>query len=128
MGLGGAGECGRRDVVLVGEKTEHRSAAAAGDLAGVALGVDPRGAGDGGAEDDAGDREAAAGGPIALVRDGDPISLDIPARRLDLLVDGAELARRRAEWAVPGPKIRVGWLSRYARLVTSANTGAVLAE
>ncbi|MBI5018509.1 MAG: dihydroxy-acid dehydratase [Deltaproteobacteria bacterium] len=70
--------------------------------------------------------EAAAGGPIALVRDGDPISLDIPARRLDLRVEAEELERRRAEWAVPAPKVRVGWLSRYARLVTSANTGAVL--
>jgi dihydroxy-acid dehydratase len=72
--------------------------------------------------------EAAAGGPIALVRDGDEISLDIPSRRLDLLVEAAELERRRAEWAVPAPKVRVGWLARYARLVTSANTGAVLAE
>ena len=70
--------------------------------------------------------EAAAGGPIALVRDGDQVVLDIPARRLDLQVDEAELAERRRGWEPPAPKIRAGWLARYARLVTSANTGAVL--
>ncbi|MBE0616725.1 MAG: dihydroxy-acid dehydratase [Proteobacteria bacterium] len=70
--------------------------------------------------------EAAAGGPIALVRDGDEVVLDIPARRLDLRVEEAELAARRSEWAPPPPKTRTGWLARYARLVTSANTGAVL--
>jgi dihydroxy-acid dehydratase len=72
--------------------------------------------------------EAAAGGPIGLVRDGDEISLDIPGRKLDLLVGPEELGRRRAEWSVPAPKVKVGWLARYARLVTSANTGAVLAD
>ena len=72
--------------------------------------------------------EAAAGGPIALVHDGDDIRLDIPSRRLDLLVDEAELERRRAVWAPPVSKIRTGWLARYARLVTSANTGAVLSD
>ncbi len=70
--------------------------------------------------------EAAAGGPIALVRDGDEIELDIPARRLELRVDEEELAARRAGWAEPAPRVRGGWLLRYARLVTSANTGAVL--
>jgi dihydroxy-acid dehydratase len=70
--------------------------------------------------------EAAAGGPIALVRDGDEIALDIPNRKLDLLVDGRELESRRASWSPPEPKVRSGWLARYARLVTSANTGAVL--
>ncbi|MDF1552193.1 MAG: dihydroxy-acid dehydratase [Deferrisomatales bacterium] len=70
--------------------------------------------------------EAAAGGPIALVQDGDPIELDIPGRRLQLVVDAAELAARRARWVAPEPKIRSGWLARYARLVTSANAGAVL--
>ncbi len=69
--------------------------------------------------------EAAAGGTIALVRDGDPIRLDIPNRQLELLVDDAELARRRGEWSAPLPKIRTGWLARYAKVVTSANTGAV---
>lgn len=70
--------------------------------------------------------EAAAGGPIALVRDGDEVELDIPGRRLELRVDAAELERRRQGWAPPPPKVRSGWLARYARLVTSANTGAVL--
>ena len=70
--------------------------------------------------------EAAAGGPIALVRDGDEVELDIRGRRLELRVDPDELARRREGWSAPEPKVRTGWLARYARLVTSANTGAVL--
>jgi len=69
--------------------------------------------------------EAAQGGPIALVRDGDRIRLDIPARRLELLVDDETLAKRRAAWSAPQPKIKTGWLSRYAKVVTSAHTGAV---
>lgn len=69
--------------------------------------------------------EAAQGGPIALVRDGDRILLDIPARKLELLVDEATLATRRATWSAPQPKIRTGWLARYAKVVTSAHTGAV---
>ncbi len=72
--------------------------------------------------------EAAAGGPIALVRDGDQVVIDIPARSIELKVDAAELERRRAAWTPPEPKIRKGWLARYARLVTSAATGAVLEE
>ncbi len=71
--------------------------------------------------------EAAEGGPIALVRTGDRIRIDIPARSLNLLVDEAELARRQAAWKKPRPKISKGWLGRYSRLVTSANQGAVLA-
>ncbi|HNW93519.1 MAG TPA: dihydroxy-acid dehydratase [bacterium] len=70
--------------------------------------------------------EAAAGGPIALVRDGDRISIDIPRRKLDLLVDDAELARRKAQWQAPAPKVTTGYLARYARMVTSASTGAVV--
>ncbi len=69
--------------------------------------------------------EAAEGGPIALVADGDRISLDIPARRLELLVDEATLALRRSKWQVPQPKIKSGWLARYAKVVTSAHTGAI---
>ncbi|OGR36366.1 MAG: dihydroxy-acid dehydratase [Desulfuromonadales bacterium GWD2_61_12] len=69
--------------------------------------------------------EAAEGGPIALVEDGDRIRLDIPARRLELLVDTATLAARRTRWVCPEPKIKSGWLARYAKVVTSANTGAV---
>ena len=69
--------------------------------------------------------EAAEGGPIALVEEGDRILLDIPARKLELLVDDATLATRRAKWRAPEPKIRTGWLARYAKVVTSAHTGAV---
>lgn len=70
--------------------------------------------------------EAAVGGEIALVQEGDRISIDIPAGRLELLVSGEELERRRAQWKAPAPKVTEGWLARYARLVSSANTGAVL--
>lgn len=70
--------------------------------------------------------EAARGGPIALVRDGDRIRIDIPARRLDLLVDEHDLAQRRADWRPPEPRFDRGWLARYHRLVSSASEGAVL--
>jgi len=69
--------------------------------------------------------EAAQGGPIALVEDGDRIRLDIPRRKLELLVDADELTRRQAAWKAPEPKIKTGWLARYAKVVTSACTGAV---
>ncbi len=70
--------------------------------------------------------EAMEGGPIGLVRDGDRIRIDIPARTLDVLVDDGELERRRAAWVRPAPRITRGWLGRYAHLVTSASRGAVL--
>ncbi len=70
--------------------------------------------------------EAAAGGPIALVEDGDIITIDIDAGTLVLEVDDAELARRRAAWQPPAPKYTEGVLSRYAKLVTSADKGAYL--
>ena len=69
--------------------------------------------------------EAAAGGPIAFVRDGDRIRLDIPRRKLELLVDDTELTKRQAAWTAPEPKIKTGWLARYAKVVTSAHTGAI---
>jgi dihydroxy-acid dehydratase len=69
--------------------------------------------------------EAADGGPIALVRDGDPIRLDVVARRLDLLVDADELERRRADWSAPPLRYPTGVLGKYARMVGSAATGAV---
>ncbi|MGD0843605.1 MAG: dihydroxy-acid dehydratase [Geobacteraceae bacterium] len=69
--------------------------------------------------------EAAEGGPIALVEEGDTVLLDIPARRLELLVDEQTLAARRERWQAPAPKITSGWLARYAKVVTSAYTGAV---
>jgi dihydroxy-acid dehydratase len=70
--------------------------------------------------------EAMEGGPIALVENGDLISIDIPNRSLILNISEEEMASRRQKWVQPEPKIKTGYLSRYARLVTSANTGAVL--
>jgi len=69
--------------------------------------------------------EAAAGGPIALVEEGDLIRLDIPNRVLELKVSSAELEKRRNAWQKPAPKIDSGWLARYAKVVTSSNTGAI---
>ena len=70
--------------------------------------------------------EAASGGNIALVREGDIISIDINAYKIELKVSDDELAKRRAEWKAPEPKIKTGYLARYARLVTSADKGAIL--
>ena len=70
--------------------------------------------------------EAMEGGPIALIKDGDVISIDIPNRKLELEISDEEMAARKAAWKQPEPKVKTGYLSRYARLVTSANTGAVL--
>ena len=70
--------------------------------------------------------EAASGGPIGLVREGDRIAIDIPNASVTLLVDNAELAARKAAYVQPEPKITSGWLSRYARMVSSADEGAVL--
>jgi dihydroxy-acid dehydratase len=70
--------------------------------------------------------EAAAGGPIALVQQGDTISIDVPNRTITLEVPDAELARRKAAWRPHPPKIDYGYLARYASMVTSADTGAVL--
>ena len=69
--------------------------------------------------------EATEGGPIALVKEGDRIKIDIPAKTLTLLVDDAELTRRRQTWQPPEPKIRTGYLSRYSRMVSSGSQGAV---
>ena len=70
--------------------------------------------------------EAAAGGPICLVREGDAITIDIPAASITLEVSEEELSRRRAAWTAPEPKVKTGWLSRYARMVSSADLGAVM--
>jgi len=70
--------------------------------------------------------EAAAGGPIALVREGDVISIDIPGRSLELRVEAGELERRRAEWKPVQREIPDGYMRRYVRLVSSAARGAVL--
>ena len=70
--------------------------------------------------------EAAVGGPIALVKEGDMIEIDIPANTIKLLVSDEELAKRKAEWKPRQPKITTGYLARYAKLVTSGAQGAVL--
>lgn len=70
--------------------------------------------------------EAAAGGPIALLRNGDMVTIDVDERIIKVNVSDEELAERRHQWSEPEPKVRTGWLARYAKLVTSANTGAVL--
>ncbi|HXJ44832.1 MAG TPA: dihydroxy-acid dehydratase, partial [Bryobacteraceae bacterium] len=67
--------------------------------------------------------ESFVGGNLALVRDGDPIRLDVPNRRLDVLIDDEELARRRAEWKKPAPKFERGYLALYAERVTQAHAG-----
>jgi len=72
--------------------------------------------------------EAAEGGPIALVKEGDRIAIDIPKRRITLQVSAEELKKRRKAWRPPEPKIKTGYLSRYASLVTSGSTGAVLKD
>jgi len=70
--------------------------------------------------------EAMEGGLIAIVKDGDMISIDIPNRKLDLLLSEEEIKDRFAKWSPPEPKIKTGYLARYAKLVKSAGTGAVV--
>ena len=70
--------------------------------------------------------EAASGGPIGLIEEGDTISIDIPNAKITLEVSDEVLAERKAKYVAPEPNIKTGWLSRYARMVTSANLGAVL--
>ena len=70
--------------------------------------------------------EAAVGGPIAQVRDGDTVAFDVDRRRLDICVDEAALAARRADWTAPAPTYRGGVIDKYAALVTSASDGAVV--
>jgi dihydroxy-acid dehydratase len=72
--------------------------------------------------------EAAEGGPIALVKEGDRIAIDIPKRKIALLVSAEELKKRKKAWKPPKPKIQSGYLSRYASLVTSGSTGAILKD
>ena len=70
--------------------------------------------------------EAASGGVIGLVQEGDLIEIDIPGRSIHLCVEDAELAERRKTWVCPEPKIKSGYLTRYAKLVSSADKGAIL--
>ncbi|MDE7157697.1 MAG: dihydroxy-acid dehydratase, partial [Lachnospiraceae bacterium] len=70
--------------------------------------------------------EAAVGGPIALVEEGDIIQIDINANKITLNVSDEVLAERKAKWQPREPKVTNGYLARYASMVTSANTGAIL--
>ena len=70
--------------------------------------------------------EAAVGGPIALVQEGDIISIDIDALSLNIKVSDEEMAKRKAEWKPRDPKVTTGYLARYASMVTSGNRGAIL--
>ncbi|MBI4842344.1 MAG: dihydroxy-acid dehydratase [candidate division NC10 bacterium] len=70
--------------------------------------------------------EAAAGGPIALLRPGDRIRIDIEKRLLEVDLSEAELTARRAAWKAPEPRVKTGWLYRYSRMVTSGSQGAIL--
>jgi dihydroxy-acid dehydratase len=69
--------------------------------------------------------EAALGGPIAAVRDGDTITIDVPGRRIDVALDDDEIARRVAAYGAPDNGVETGVLSKYAKLVSSASEGAV---
>jgi dihydroxy-acid dehydratase len=70
--------------------------------------------------------EAAAGGAIGLLRNGDMIEIDIPGRKLSVQLSEAELAERSKAWTAPEPRYKTGYLAKYTALATSANTGAVL--
>ena len=70
--------------------------------------------------------EAAEGGPIGLLRDGDIIEIDIPARKLHAQVSEADFTARRAAWQAPEPRFTTGWLARYAKMASNASSGAVL--
>ncbi len=70
--------------------------------------------------------EAAVGGPIAFIEEGDIISIDIPANTINVKVSDEEMARRKEKWVPREPKVKTGYLARYASMVTSADKGAVL--
>ncbi|MFA4844573.1 MAG: dihydroxy-acid dehydratase, partial [Candidatus Margulisiibacteriota bacterium] len=70
--------------------------------------------------------EAAEGGPIAIIKNGDIIDIDIPNRKLHVRLSTSEIEARLAHWKAPKPRFTTGWLARYQQMVTSASTGAVL--
>ena len=70
--------------------------------------------------------EAAVGGPIALIEEGDIIQIDIPNLTLNAKISDEELAARKAKWQPREPKVTTGYLARYAAMVTSGNRGAIL--
>jgi dihydroxy-acid dehydratase len=69
--------------------------------------------------------EATVGGPLALLKDGDRVRIDADAKRIDMLIDDAELARRRAAWVAPPARHTAGLLAKYAQCVGQADSGAV---
>ncbi len=70
--------------------------------------------------------EAMEGGPIAILRDGDKIKIDIPRRKIEVMISDEEIKNRLAQWKQPEPKIKHGWLARYSRIVSSAGNGAIM--
>ncbi len=70
--------------------------------------------------------EGASGGPIGLLKTGDPVKIDLPAKRMDVMISDAELEARRQEWKAPVPRVEEGYLARYARSVASAAKGAIV--
>jgi dihydroxy-acid dehydratase len=70
--------------------------------------------------------EAAVGGPIGLLKDGDIIEVDIPANSLTVRLSDEQLAERKKNWTPPAPRITKGYLAKYASMATSADTGAIL--
>ena len=70
--------------------------------------------------------ESASGGPIGLLRTGDPIRIDLHAKRMDVLISDAEMEARRKAWKAPEPRVKEGYLARYARSVSSAAKGAIV--
>ena len=70
--------------------------------------------------------EAAVGGPMGLLKDGDIIEIDIPSNKLDVKLTKTELDERKKSWSAPYPRITKGYLAKYASMATSADTGAIL--
>ncbi|MDH5769083.1 MAG: dihydroxy-acid dehydratase, partial [Nitrospirota bacterium] len=70
--------------------------------------------------------EAMEGGTIAIIKDGDKIKIDIPKRKIELMLSDKEIKARLSKWKPPVPKMKKGYLSRYARMVSSAGSGAVV--
>jgi dihydroxy-acid dehydratase len=72
--------------------------------------------------------EAMEGGPIAVVKNGDKIRIDIPKRKIEVVISDQEMKDRMSAWKKPQPKIKKGYLSRYAKLVSSAASGAIMLD
>lgn len=72
--------------------------------------------------------EAAQGGLIAIIEESDQIKIDIPSKTIELLISKAEIARRFSGWKKPEPKIKTGYMARYAKMVSSAGNGAIFKD